>query len=77
MLFSLLLSGFIYPRNGMAAVPKAIGNLLPLTYFMRIARGVITKGAGMPVLWPDTVVLVFYALLIISLAAVTFRKRLD
>ncbi len=77
MLFSLLLSGFIYPRDNMAAIPKIIGNLIPLTYFMRIARGVITKGVGMSILWSDTLILVFYAVLIIGLAAVTFRKRLD
>jgi ABC-2 type transport system permease protein len=77
MLFSLLLSGFIYPRNNMAAIPKAIGSLLPLTYFMRIARGIITKGVGMSILWSDTLVLVFYAVVIISLAAATFRRRLD
>ena len=77
MLFSLLLSGFIYPRNNMATIPKAIGSLLPLTYFIRIARGIITKGVGMSILWSDTLVLVFYAVVIISLAAATFRKRLD
>jgi ABC-2 type transport system permease protein len=77
MLVSLLLSGFIYPRDNMAAVPKLIGSLIPLTYFMRIARGIITKGVGMSVLWSDTAVLVLYGVLIIGLAAVTFRKRLD
>lgn len=77
MLFSLLLSGFIYPRDNMAAIPKAIGSLLPLTYFMRIARGIITKGVGMSILWSDTLILVVYGLLIIGLASVTFRKRLD
>ncbi len=77
MLVSLLLTGFIYPRDNMAAVPKAIGSLIPLTYFMRIARGIITKGVGMSVLWSDTLVLVFYGVLIIGLASVTFRKRLD
>jgi ABC-2 type transport system permease protein len=77
MLFSLLLSGFIYPRDTMAAVPKIIGNLLPITYFMRIARGVITKGIGMSILWGDALVLVFYGVMIIGLTTVTFRKRLD
>jgi ABC-2 type transport system permease protein len=77
MLFSLLLSGFIYPRDNMAIVPKIIGSLIPLTYFMRIARGIITKGVGMTILWSDTLILVFYAVLIIGLAAVTFKKRLD
>jgi ABC-2 type transport system permease protein len=77
MLFSLLLSGFIYPRDNMAAIPKVIGSLLPVTYFMRIARGLITKGVGLSILWGDTLILLFYGLLIIGLAAVTFRKRLD
>jgi ABC-2 type transport system permease protein len=77
MLFSLLLSGFIYPRDNMAAIPKVIGSLLPVTYFMRIARGLITKGVGLSILWGDTLILLFYGLLIIGLATVTFRKRLD
>ncbi len=77
MLFSLLLSGFIYPRDNMAAIPKLIGSLIPLTYFMRIARGVITKGVGMSILWSDTLILVLYGFLIIGLSVVTFRKRLD
>ncbi len=76
-MFSLTLSGFLYPRDTMPFIPRSIGNLLPLTYFIRLARGVITKGIGLQFLSSDALVLVFYMLLIIFLAAATFRKRLD
>lgn len=77
MMFSMLLTGFLYPRDPMPWIPKAIGSLIPLTYFIRIARGVITKGIGVTFLWSDTLVLAFYSMLIILLASITFRKRLD
>ena len=44
MMLTQLLTGFIYPRSPMPAVVKAIGNLIPLTYFIRIVRGIVTKG---------------------------------
>ena len=77
MLLSQLLTGFIYPRGPMPPAIKAIGNLIPLTYFIRIARGIITKGVGITFLWSDVVALLVYGGLTMVLAAVTFRKRLD
>ena len=77
MLLSQLLTGFIYPRGPMPPVVKAIGNLIPLTYFIRIARGVITKGVSLTFLWIDVVALAVYAIVVTALAAFSFRKRLD
>ncbi|MGC9400232.1 MAG: ABC transporter permease [Anaerolineae bacterium] len=77
MLLSQLLTGFIYPREPMPAVVRWVGNLIPLTYFVRIARGLITKGVGIALLWPDVVALAFYAGVVMVLAAVTFKRRLD
>ena len=54
-----------------------VGNLIPLTYFVRIVRGIFTKGVGLEFLWNDVVALVIYGAVIMTLAAVTFRKRLD
>ena len=76
-LFSLTLTGFLYPRDTMPIVPRSIGDLLPLTYFLRLARGIITKGIGMQFLWYDSLVLFGYTLVIILVASATFRKRLD
>ncbi len=77
MLFSQLLTGFIYPRSPMPAVVRAIGNLIPLTYYLRIARGIITKGVGLTFLWSDVLALLVYVIVAMGLAAVTFKKRLD
>jgi ABC-2 type transport system permease protein len=77
MLFSMLLSGIVYPRNAMPLIPQLIGDLLPLTYFIRISRGIITKGVDMAFLWPDALVLAGYALVVLLVASASFKKRLD
>jgi ABC-2 type transport system permease protein len=77
MLLSQLLTGFIYPRAPMPLVVRLVGNLIPLTYFMRIARGIITKGVGMRFLWTDAVALAVYSGIVMLLAALSFKKRLD
>ena len=76
-LLSLLLTGFIYPRAPMPFAIQMVGNLIPLTYFMRIVRGIFTKGVGLEFLWSDVVALLIYSTVIMVLAAVTFKKRLD
>ena len=50
-MFSLLLGGMIYPRAAMPPMPRFIGDLLPMTYFVRISRGIFTKGVGFQFLW--------------------------
>ncbi len=77
MLFSMLLSGMVYPRNVMPFIPRLIGSFLPLTYFIRISRGVIMKGIGVTFLWSDVLALVVYSLAIMIVAALNFKKRLD
>ncbi len=77
MLFSQLLTGFIYPRSPMPPVVRALGNLIPLTYFIRIARGIITKGVSLAFMWGDVAALLAYAVGVMILAAVTFKRRLD
>jgi ABC-2 type transport system permease protein len=77
MLFSMLLTGVVYPRNTMPFIPQLIGSLLPLTYFIRISRGVILKGVGMTFLWSDVSALVVYSLVVMVVAALNFKERLD
>jgi ABC-2 type transport system permease protein len=77
MLFSMLLTGVVYPRNVMPLIPQLIGSLLPLTYFIRISRGIIMKGVGVNLLWSDVWALVIYGLVVMVAAALNFRKRLD
>ncbi len=77
MLFSMLLTGIVYPRNVMPLVPQLIGSFLPLTYFIRISRGIILKGVGISFLWSDVMALVVYGVIVMVVAALNFRKRLD
>ncbi len=77
MLFGLLLSGLFYPRIGMPLVPQLIGDLAPLTYFLRISRGIYTKGIGINFLWTDALALGIYLLIVVAIAARRFKMRLD
>lgn len=77
MMFSLILGGMIYPRTAMPAIPRYMGNLLPMTYFVRLSRGVFTKGVGMAFVWSDAVALAVYTVIVILVAARNFKKRLD
>lgn len=77
MLFSMLLTGIVYPRNVMPLIPQWIGSILPLTYFIRISRGIIMKGVGVTFLWSDVIALVIYSLIVMITAAMNFKKRLD
>ncbi len=77
MLFGILMSGLFYPRIGMPLIPQLIGDLVPLTYFIRISRGIFIKGVGLEFLWSDALALAIYALVIITVAAKRFKMRLD
>ena len=50
---NILLSGFMFPFEGMPKWAQAIGNLLPLTYFIRLIRGILLKGNGWADSWPS------------------------
>ncbi len=76
-MFSMLLTGFLYPTETMPFVPRLIGQMMPLSYFLRIVRGIITKGVGLQFFWQDALVLTIYGIVILLLASFTFRKRLD
>jgi ABC-2 type transport system permease protein len=77
LLLNMLLTGFIFPRTPMPAVVRAVGSLIPLTYFIRIMRGIFTKGVGLSFMWQDVVALLMYGILIMTLASASFKNRLD
>ena len=77
LLFGLLLTGLFYPRIGMPLVPQLIGDLAPLTYFIRISRGIYLKGIGLSFLWSDTLTLILYPLIVVFIASKRFKMRLD
>jgi len=77
MLPSILLSGFVFPREGMPFVIRELGLLIPLTYFLEILRGIILKGVGVEVLWPQVLALVAFGAAVFGLSANRFHKTLD
>ncbi|MDR7401569.1 MAG: ABC transporter permease [Armatimonadota bacterium] len=74
---TLLLSGFMFPREGMPPVVQGIGYLLPLTYFLIIVRGIILKGIGLADLLPQILPLAALAVVFFTASVVRFQKRLD
>ena len=76
-LLSIIIGGFIFPRYTMPGILQAIGNLFPLTYFVPISRGIITKGIGAQFLVVEILALVGYIVVIMIIAARAFRQRLD
>ncbi len=77
LLPSILLSGFIFPREAMPKFIELIGYLIPLTYFLDIIRGVMLKGIGLNYLWQDTLSLLLFTIVILFIATKRFRKNLD
>jgi len=74
---SILLSGFMFPFAGMPVVIQWLAELLPLTHFLRLIRGVMLRGAGLFELWPDVLALLAFTAVMMALAISRFRKRLD
>jgi ABC-2 type transport system permease protein len=77
MLVGILMSGFMYPLNAMPAPLRVVGDLFPVTYFIRISRGIFLKGVGVSFVWSDALVLVIYSLVVVVVAARSFKPRLD
>lgn len=74
---SILLSGFMFPFQGMPIFAQQISELLPMTHFIRIVRGVILRDADLTGLMGDLWFLIGFFLITLSLAVVGFKKRLD
>ncbi len=74
---SILLSGFMFPFAGMPVVIQWLAELLPLTHFLRLIRGVMLRGASLWELWGDVLALVAFIVVMMGAAISRFRKRLD
>ena len=73
---SVLLSGFMFPRETMPPFLKLLGALLPLTYFLEIVRGIFLKGIGLNYLWKETLALGSFATILFSISIVKFKKNI-
>jgi ABC-2 type transport system permease protein len=74
---SIYLSGLLFPIEGMPAGAQYLAAVIPLSYFLRIVRGIILKGVGFGYLWPQLLPLLAFGVVIFSLAVLKFRKQLD
>lgn len=74
---NMLLSGFMFPFQGMPGWAQFLGNLLPLTYFNRLVRGIMLKGNGLSSSWPNIWPLIAFTVIVMTIAVTTYRKTLD
>ena len=72
---SILLSGFMYPRETMPFIIRQLGLLTPMTYYLQILRGIMLKGVGLAALWPSVLPLALFGLVVFTLSALRFQKR--
>ena len=74
---TILLSGFMFPREAMPAPAQWLGALFPITYFLRILRGVLLKGVGLEALWRDSLILVGFAIVLVAFSVRRFSKTIE
>ncbi|MBP9854944.1 MAG: ABC transporter permease [Candidatus Omnitrophica bacterium] len=74
---SILLSGFIFPRETMPHFVFYLSYFIPLTYYVIIVRGIVLKGLGLFDLWDQVIPLAVLAVLILGLSVFRFRKRIN
>lgn len=76
LLPQFLLSGLFFPLYSMPWAVRWIGYLLPLTYFIKVARGVMVRGAPLDALWVPLVVLAVMAAVVFTASTLRFRREL-
>ena len=74
---SMLLSGFMFPFAGMPKAAQWFAEVLPLTHFLRLIRGIMLRGASLAELWPSAAALAGFSAAMMAVSILRFRKRLD
>ena len=74
---SLLLSGYMFPFRGMPVWAQDIGEVLPLTHFLRVVRGILLKGNGLPELMPDLWPMALFLAVMLTVGIKRYRQTLD
>lgn len=77
LLPSILLSGFVFPFDGMPRAVQLLAQLLPLTHFVDLIRGIVLRGAGLSELQAPLLKLLAFTLVVTGFVTLRFRKRLD
>lgn len=73
---SILLSGFMFPREAMPEFFFQLGRILPLTFYLQIMRGIVLKGVGITALWPQVSALLIFTSIVLTISVLKFRKKL-
>ncbi len=77
LLPSILLSGFLFPFEGMPVIAQWLAQVLPLTHFNVIVRGIMLRGADLMEVWPQLAKLAVFLAAMLAIAVARFKKRLD
>ena len=73
---AVILSGLMFPREGMPAFTYWFGELLPVTHYLEIVRGIMVRGIGAHLLWESTLALIILSFVYFTLSVLVFRKRI-
>ncbi|MFZ2950233.1 MAG: ABC transporter permease [Desulfuromonadaceae bacterium] len=74
---SMLLSGFMFPFRGMPEWAQVVGEILPLTHFLRIIRGILLKGNGFAEVVPQLWQIMLFAVVVLTVGVKRYRRTLD
>lgn len=73
---SIMLSGFMFPREAMPSIIQYIGNIFPLTFYLTIIRGIVLKGIGFRYLIPQVMSLLIFSIIMMTLSIIKFKKKI-
>ncbi|MDR3588350.1 MAG: ABC transporter permease [Negativicutes bacterium] len=73
---SIMLTGYMFPRDAMPLFFQWLGYLLPLTYYLQILRGIILKGIGLSMLWTEVLALFVFITVMLTISIKKFQKKI-
>jgi ABC-2 type transport system permease protein len=76
MLPSILISGFLFPRDAMPKIIYYLSDIIPLTYYLDIIRGIVLKGIGFSYLVSQVISLLVFSVLFITISVLKFQKKI-
>jgi ABC-2 type transport system permease protein len=76
LLPSMLLSGFVFPIENMPRVLQVVSMVIPARYMVHATRGIMLKGASFDDLWRDFAALAVFAVAILTISTLRFKRRL-
>ncbi len=74
---SIVLLGFMFPLRGMPALAQVIGEVMPLTHFLRIVRGIMLKRNGTAQVAPKAWPLLLFMVVAVAWAMLRYKRTLD